>query len=86
MDNLFKPPANYSMRDLDRDFFRKQILISAATIFDSKHVSPLVKELRKKDNLFPFRKSVISDPSVPGCKCILLSPDIKATRKNTPET
>lgn len=78
MDDMFSPPINRSMRQLDRAFFRRIIPLSAATIYDNRNISKIRKQLWKSHDLISRGsiKSVIEDPSVPNYKCILLQPNV----------
>lgn len=80
-DEMFRPPINRAVRTLDRSFFRKTVLLTAARIFDNKNISKCRSELeRSKDALQQDRLgSVHSDPDEgranTGKKCILLRPE-----------
>lgn len=71
------------MRVLDRTCFAKKIPISAARVFNNKHISRLRTELdRGGDLLVAHRcKFVQPDPddqiAATGGKCFLLQPEVK---------
>jgi hypothetical protein len=76
MSRLFLPPVNRSMRTLDRTFFRKTVMVSAARIFEPRNIGRVRKEcagdlLRvKKVELMP------KDPEGKVMKLLLLRPQI----------
>ncbi|PGH13077.1 hypothetical protein AJ79_03914 [Helicocarpus griseus UAMH5409] len=59
--DMFRPPVNRMMRMLDRSFFKKTVPLSAATVFETKNISPIrqqlleSKDLLKVNNIIPVR-------------------------------
>ena len=77
--NMFYPPVNRAMRVLDRSFFKKKVTLSAARIFDNKHISKFRSELGhdilKLDRLQSVQS--IKGPKGEEHKALLLNPQIK---------
>ena len=83
LPEIFRPPINRSMHELDRSYFEKIILISAATVHDVQNISRVRTVLEKSKDVLSLgsTKAVQDDDAVPGAKCVLLRPDIKADGK-----
>ncbi|KAF2400490.1 hypothetical protein EJ06DRAFT_582318 [Trichodelitschia bisporula] len=83
------PPVNRAMRTLDRAFFKKTFAISAARIFNNKHIAQCRKDLERSHDALGMDRlmNVTQDPSLElakeGRRCILLRPDIKANDSST---
>ena len=81
MDHLFLPPVNRSMETLDRSFFRKTILVSAAYIQDVKDIASTrtalakTREILKAGQLKPLRL----DPDQPASRLLMLQPSVKSS-------
>jgi tRNA (guanine37-N1)-methyltransferase len=81
-DDMFTPPANRAMKVLDRSFFQKTILTSAARIFSPKDISRCRKELTaSRDTLpnnrvDPIRPDVDAERAQKGSKCLVLRPEV----------
>ncbi len=77
---MFRPPINRAMRTLDRNFFQKDIQISAARIADLKNIWRLRNEFTKCQDIIMLKHV---DPVQPdplfnvNKKCILLRPQTK---------
>lgn len=75
---MFRPPINRLMKVLDRSFFQKKIPISAARIFDKKHIAKCRTELSKDalqlDRLLLIRP--VPESESRGAKDMLLKPEI----------
>ena len=75
---MFRPPVDHAMRNLDRNFFRKTVLLAAAKVFDLKRISGLrtilSNELLKQDRISPIRR----DPTDKNAKSLLFRPEIQA--------
>ena len=81
---MFRPPVNRAMRVLDRNFFQKDVQISAARIFDVKNISRVRNEFTKSNDVLSSRHinavlSIRPDPTdrTMARKCLLLRPGIK---------
>jgi hypothetical protein len=81
LPELYRPPINRSMRVLDRNFFQKTIPIAAATVFEDRNLSHVRGKVQSAGHLFGVFsiKSIVPDETVPGRKCVLLQPGIRAT-------
>lgn len=81
LQGIFRPPANRSMRVLDRDYFYKTVPIAAATVFDNRNLSTVRARVQRAGDLLAVSsiKAVLPDESVPGRKCVLLRPGISVT-------
>jgi len=81
LPEIYRPPINRSMRVLDRSFFQKTIPIAAATVFEDQNISLVRGKVQSAGHLFGVYsiKSIVPDETVPGRKCILLQPGIRAT-------
>ena len=77
--DMIRPPVNRAMRVLDRSFFKKNVLLSAARVNDRKQISKIRMDL----GLDVFRvgrmQSVqsIRSPQGEESKAVLLHPRIK---------
>ncbi|ETN37348.1 uncharacterized protein HMPREF1541_08339 [Cyphellophora europaea CBS 101466] len=78
----FLPPVNRSMKVLDRSFFRKTVLLAAASVSDAKQISEVRKAIVKSDGA-PLPKFLRDDPDQPGTKCLLLHPRLKQDDPST---
>ena len=76
---MFRPPINRAMRALDRSFFQKSILLSAARIRDKKQISKyrseLSHDLLKLDRMQAVRS--VKDSEGQETKALLLRPGVK---------
>lgn len=76
--DMFRPPINRAMRVLDRSFFKKNIPLSAARIFDMKQIpkvrAELGQDLLHLDRLQSVQNVEISPGHV--AKALLLRTDI----------
>ncbi|KAH0538844.1 hypothetical protein FGG08_004561 [Glutinoglossum americanum] len=85
--SLFRPPINRAMRILDRSFFTKEIPLSAARIFDNRHITKCRTELSwdllKLERISSVR--VDPDPGLAGegKRCLLLRPEVKVDDRET---
>jgi hypothetical protein len=81
LPELYRPPINRAMRVLDRSFFQKTIPIAAATVFEDRNISLVRGKVQSAGHLFGVFsiKSIVPDETVPGRKCVLLQPGIRAT-------
>ena len=77
---MFRPPVNRAMCTLDKSFFHKEILTSAARIPDEQRMSSILKAVRKSQDVFGHRDfpHVREDAERAGAKCIVLRPTVKA--------
>lgn len=75
---MIRPPVNHLMKALDRSFFRKNIRVCAAQVFNVKDISKTRVAL-KSDLLHLGRlKSIVSVPGDESeMKAFLLRPEIK---------
>ncbi|KAI9819532.1 MAG: tRNA(m(1)G37)methyltransferase [Pycnora praestabilis] len=86
---MFRPPINRAMRSLDRSFFRKDILIAAAGIRDTKKISDIRAELRKSRDMLRMERIASVQPypmdgnPANGRKCLLLRPGVKHDDSST---
>lgn len=82
---MFRPPVNRAMRALDRTFFNKHAVISAARVLDTKNTARLRSEIFKSKDMLQQR-TIQAVQLVSGSdsnqKCILLRPDIKHDGKS----
>ena len=75
---MWRPPVNRAMRELDRRFFQKNIPISAARVFDNKQISRCRKDLEKNKDVLALERIIIVKPDPQpelartGRKCVLL--------------
>jgi tRNA (guanine37-N1)-methyltransferase len=85
--DMFRPPINRAMRELDRSFFQRRIPISAARLGNPRDIGPSKKALEKSKDLLGLAKlqSIRPDPSgEAGRKCLLLKPEIKHDGRSIP--
>lgn len=75
--DMFRPPVNRLMKVLDRSFFKKSILLSAAHVNDDRRIESLSKELNQDILRLRGRGGVIPAPTGSGRKALLLKPEIK---------
>jgi tRNA (guanine37-N1)-methyltransferase len=81
-DDMFTPPVNRAMKVLDRTFFQKTILTSAARIFNPKDISRCRKELTASRDTLPNNRvdPIRPDPDTAraqkGTKCLVLRPEV----------
>ena len=80
--DMIRPPINRMMKVLDRTFFRKQVRLGAAQIFDPKDIHQTLAELKSDIFRKPPIKGIVS---VPGhdrqTKALLLRPEVKSEGK-----
>ncbi|KAI9847179.1 MAG: tRNA(m(1)G37)methyltransferase [Sclerophora amabilis] len=80
---MFRPPINRAMRVLDRSFFKKQIPISAAHVFETRNISKIKAELERSKEILrigrlaPIQLVPERDGLKPGTKCLMLRPEVK---------
>ena len=75
--DMFRPPINHAMKILDRSFFQRDILLTAARILEKRHIAKFQSNLHH-DILKLDRVTVIKDdPVKEGFKSLLLRPGIK---------
>jgi hypothetical protein len=88
LPEVFRPPVNRAMRELDRGFFQKTVPIAAATVFEDRNLSAVRSKIQNAGNLLGVFsiKAVVPDETVPGRKCVLLRPGISATGLHTSVT
>ena len=83
---MFRPPVNRAMRQLDRSFFQKRILLAAARVLDTKQISncisDLSKELLSTERLKVVRPDPLDNGLWKGRKALLLQPRIKPDGKS----
>jgi hypothetical protein len=81
LPEIFLPPINRNMHELDRSFFRKTILLSAATIFEKRDIAKVRAELVRSGDILLIDgiKVTRDDETTPGQKCMLLKPAVDAT-------
>lgn len=84
-DEMFRPPINRAMRKLDKSFFQKEVLTSAARVTDVKRMSEVLKLLRKSHDVFGHKEFPQVRDLTDGLqshttstKCVLLDPRIQA--------
>lgn len=79
VSSLFLPPANRSMRELDRSFFRKTVPLAAVRITDHKRISPIRDVLSRSRALLNIGniRPVVEFSADPGAKYLLLQPNVK---------
>lgn len=76
--DMFRPPVNRLMKVVDRSFFQKTVLLSAAQVNDNRRI-PSVRAELKHDILQLERLQVVRPaPNASGLKALLLKPEIKA--------
>jgi hypothetical protein len=78
--DMIRPPVNRAMRVLDRSFFRKNVLLSAARINDRKQISKIRVDLGHDVLRVGRMQSVqsIRSPQGEESKAVLLHPRIKS--------
>jgi hypothetical protein len=81
LPEIFLPPAKRDMHELDRSFFKKTILLSAATIFEKRDIAKVRAELVRSGDILSVDSIKVTrdDQTVPGQKCMLLKPAVDAT-------
>lgn len=86
-EEMLRPPVNRAMRTLDKAFFKKEVLTSAARVPDLKQMSRILGSIKNSKDLCEHREFqnvrdenlVRSDDAAQGrAKCIVLHPKIKA--------
>ncbi len=80
LPELFQPPVNRSMQNLDKSFFRKVVPLAAASVSDLKQITNVRKELEKSGDMLKIHpiKPLRDDETKLGAKCFLLAPQINA--------
>ena len=79
---MFAPPVNRTMRQLNRAFFSKQIPLSAARVYDIKQMMKIRKELSRELLKVPKVPPIQPDPTMTNVKCLLLNPKVKYNGEN----
>jgi tRNA (guanine37-N1)-methyltransferase len=81
LPEIFLPPSKRDMHELDRSFFKKTILLSAATIFEKRDIAKVRAELVRSGDILSVDSIKVTrdDETVPGQKCMLLKPAVDAT-------
>ena len=79
---LFAPPINRTMRQLNRAFFAKLIPLSAARVYDIKQMARIRQELSRELLKVPKVAPIQPDPIMANGKCLLLSPKVKHDGKD----
>lgn len=79
MADLFLPPVNRSMKELDRSFFKKTIPLAAAYIQNPRAISAVRNTLTKSHEMLRIGqiKPLQDDPNRPGAKALILQPHVK---------
>ena len=79
LPELFLPPVNRSMRELDRSFFQKSVSVTAARITDFKSIKSIRDTLSRCRDVLNLTtlKTLFDMPNDPGAKYLLLQPDVK---------
>lgn len=77
--DMIRPPVNRAMRVLDRSFFKKNVLLSAARVNDRKQISKIRGDLGHDVLRVGRMQSVqsIRSPQGEESKAVLLHPRIK---------
>lgn len=79
--DMFRPPINRAMRDLDRSFFKKKLEIAAACVLDRTKISAYQKKLSQDILRLERLPPVRSVPPHLGlektARCLLLKPEIR---------
>lgn len=76
--DMIRPPVNHIMKVLDRSFFRKNIRVCAAQVFNPKDISKTRAELNLDLLHIGRLKSMVSVPGHESkMKAFLLRPEIK---------
>jgi len=85
LPELFQPPVNRSMQNLDKSFFRKVVPLAAASVSDLKQITNVRKELEKSGDMLKIHpiKPLRDDETKLGAKCFLLAPQINAHEPKT---
>jgi tRNA (guanine37-N1)-methyltransferase len=90
--DMWRTPANRSMRVLDRTLFGKTIDLKAARIFENRDISKCRSLLEKSKDSLPLTRfmPVRADPdpqlAAQGRRCILLRPEFKVIKQDPPST
>lgn len=78
---MFRPPVNRAMRALDRSFFNRTVLLSAAAIYKASDIATVRRELLKSKDILslPRLSSIreIREPDYSVKKGLLLREDVK---------
>ena len=84
LPDIFLPPVQRGMRELDRSFFKKTIPLSAATIFERRDIEKVRAELVRSGEILSLDAIKITrdDETVPGRKCLLLKPKVDVTGRS----
>ena len=86
--DMFRPPVNRAMRELDRSFFRRTVPLAAARVYENVQISrcraDLGRDLLQLERVGPIR----SDPEEgkekrSARKLLLLRPDIRPQDPST---
>ena len=80
--DMFAPPVNRTMRQLNRSFFTKLITISAARVHNIKQIMSLRRELACDILKVPRVGPVQRDSTTANGKCLLLNPQIERDGRN----
>lgn len=85
---MFRPPVNRVMRNIDRAFFRKTVPTSAARVIDRKQISKCRSDLYLDILKLDRMQTVVSvrDPQGADAKALLLKPEIRSDGKRIPST
>jgi tRNA (guanine37-N1)-methyltransferase len=85
LPTVLLPPINRGMKEIDRAFFRKHVPIAAARIINFKDTHEIRTTLLASKELLSVHKlkNLRADPVLPGRKCFILHPTVKAGQRET---
>ena len=88
-EEMFRPPINRAMKVLDRSFFQKKILLSAAQVLNNQDIASCRRELQRSKDILALERysSVHPAPSTAANtsrKCILLRPEVDSEQRRLP--
>jgi len=81
LKDMFRPPVDRAMKVLDRSFFRKDVSLAAARVFDTTQIGSLrislAPNLLRVDRLGPIKPSPLAEDKDKGLKALLLKPEVR---------
>ena len=85
LPDAFLPPVNRSMKELDREFFKKTVSLSALAVPDLKKLSKLLQELKRTNDILDLSAlhAVVDNLHQPERKIIILDHKINVHEPTT---
>jgi len=85
---MFRPPVNRAMRELDRSFFRRTVPLAAARVYENAQISRCRADLRRDllqlERVGPIRSDPQDENDKKNArKLLLLRPDIRPQDPST---